>query len=97
MIKSTLMMIMAIAVFMYFPVYSQAENKSMEGIVTAIATDSVRVLDQDLGREIKVEVNPDTKYQGLNALTELNGGDNVKIQYHEDGSKKTASMISRKS
>ena len=72
--------------------------KSIEGIVKAVADDTVTVTAQSPdGKqtgEIDFHAKPETQYQDIK-LTDLKEGDRIKVKYHEDQDMKTADSIAK--
>ncbi len=84
-----------VAVLMMLPVVSQAAvDKTIEATVKGTMTSSLSVTDQ-VGDPMEFKVDNQTKYLGFDKLSDLQSGDRVGVQYRENYTEKTATVVSK--
>jgi hypothetical protein len=74
---------------------SPLDKKTVEGPIKEATAGYVRMIDQLKGTDLTIEVDPQTRYQGVRRPTELQEGDQVNIQYSENDLKKTAAKVTK--
>ncbi len=72
------------------------EKKSAQGSIKEASAGYVRVVDWTTGKDLIIQIDPQTRYQGVRKPIDLQEGDRVDVSYREeDGGKKTAALIAR--
>lgn len=67
-------------------------TKSVVGTVQVISSNTLGILDYT-GTEVAVIVDPQTRYEGLSSMSELKGGDKIKVNYSENNNQNIATHI----
>ena len=98
--RSMLETVVLSAALVFIPLITRAalneDSKVIEGIIKAVANDTVTVIAQSTGgnqiSEVDIHAKPETKYQDV-TLADLKEGDRIKVEYHEDNNLKAADTI----
>ena len=100
--KSMLETVVLSAVLVFIPLLASAalleNSKMIEGVIKAIADDTVTIVAQSVDgkqiSEVNIHAKPETKYQDA-TLADLKEGDLIKVEYHDDHDLKAADTIKK--
>lgn len=70
-------------------------TKIIQGTIKEINADSIEILNDSNGNEMRTAINSNTVYDGVQKLTDLKAGDKVQIEYQENHNKNMATMITK--
>ncbi len=78
----------------------QGFQKSLEGAVKNVRTNMITIStsmarEGQRNQDVTLEVNPQTKLEEIASLETLKRGDQVRVQYKEEGDKKIATSIAK--
>ncbi len=92
------MFVIAVGV-VFLAVSDRAESFNTRGVVAGSVKDidprSIKVSDDFDGGEVRVEIDPNTRYSNMQRLSDLEEGDNVQVEYQTARNKNTAIIITR--
>ena len=71
--------------------------QTLEGTVESISQNSLAIISENgtTQQMEEVQINEETKFEGVASLDNLKKGDNVKVEYKEEGEEKIALSIAK--